>query len=514
MYKLILVDDKPNVVEGIRRFGDWVNYGVEVVGVAGNGKEALQLIQHFKPDIAVTDIAMPLMDGLVFTEEALKINPRLKIIILSGYDQFEYAQKAIQLGVMEYLLKPVKIDQIVEAVQKACQRIHSEQDTFQELDNLRLQQQSQERQQQLAGFLEHPASWTEQFARLTPNQLQNLGLLTGEAGYQVIVFQPASLAKTAPEQFFPMLMESGFMLTLNNHGVSMIGKEQVEAVKHKLLELNPLATIVISRVYHKLNDLTLAFQEALNALPLSFFDTTPNQVISVGNLVTSLNQPAYPNRLEREILVVVRAGANGQLEKLIEQFYKELCNNTILPSYVRAASLELLAVTARTLNENGFSLEPAGSFAGLIENCPYLSQLKVIMLDILSEYANQVEIQRSGKNKSPVDRAIEFIQTNLHRDISLDDVAAYTNFTAGYLAHIFKKATGQTVLEFISQHKMQRAAEMVCNPDAKITAVAQLLGYSDRRYFSELFRRHFGCTPSEYRERFLAGVRENAEKIS
>ncbi len=361
-YKLIIIDDKQNVIDGIRQLGNWSEHDVEYAGSAANGVEALALLEDVEPDIAITDISMPLMDGLSFAEKALDRFPQLKIIILSGYDQFDYAQKAIRLGVLEYLTKPIKIEQIIEAVLKARDRLVTERAQEIELESLRRQ----------------------------------------------------------------------------------------------------------GRGFHEPIDPT----------------------------------SRYPERVERDILLAIKAGAEPALVKGIDAFF---CALNADPGYLRTASFELLTVATRALAEAGVETQAATPFAAQLNRARTLDELKATLSVILSDYARQIDAMVRAQNRGPVDLALQFIHEHLHEEISLNDVAEAIHFTAGYLAHLFKKATGETVVEYISRLKMERAANLICAPDAKIGAVAQALGYSDRRYFSELFRRYYGYSPSEYREKFVSG---------
>jgi two-component system response regulator YesN len=362
-YKLVIIDDKHNVIDGIARLGQWDDHDITFAGSAGDGQEALALIDAVQPDIAITDISMPLMDGLSFAETALIRIPHLKIIVLSGYDQFEYAQRAIHLGVLEYLTKPIKIEQIVEAVLKARDRLIAERTHATEIEALHYQR-------------------------------------------------------------------SGF-------------HEPADPDSH------------------------------------------------------------YPAHIERDVILALKAGAELALTKAINRFFESLQSD---PGYLRTASFELLAVTMRALSELGIeNISGATPFAAELNRAETLNDLKNTLYCILSGYVRQIDAQRRSQNTGAVDRAREYIHDHWHQEISLDDVAGAVHFTAGYLAHLFKKATGETVVEYISRLKMERAAELICVPDTKIGAVAQAVGYSDRRYFTELFRRRYGCSPSEYRERFVSG---------
>lgn len=126
MYKLVIVDDKVDIIQGIRAIGRWAEYGVEVAGWAYDGQEALKLIEQIRPEIVITDIMMPVMDGLKLIELVRKAYPEIKVIILSGYDEFSYAQQAIKLGAEEYLLKPVEIQQLHQVVYRVKEKLDRE----------------------------------------------------------------------------------------------------------------------------------------------------------------------------------------------------------------------------------------------------------------------------------------------------------------------------------------------------------------------------------------------------
>ncbi len=507
MYKLVIIDDKPNVIEGIRRFGEWAERGIEVVGDASNGMEALKLIETTRPDIAITDIAMPLLNGLAFTEQALKILPHLKIIVLSGYDQFDYAQQALRLGVLDYLLKPVKIDQIIATVERAKVTLQHEAITAEELMALRRHTQKSEWQREVDTFLEHPERWINLCETETSTVLNRLGLTRWATTMRLLIFTPAELL--APIEQFWQQTDSPERLTLAKDRYGLTIAEESEAVRLSQELAKQQGHLILSRPATYPRQLPRLYAELIDALELVEF----NQAELTGMLLkteqltrTSL---VYPSAVEREISQCLRVGMVEMIPELIKKFYQASSTGKLLdPTEARAIGLRLLAECGRVLATQGYDgqLSPiSGLYA---EDCRQRADLETRLSDLITEQAVQIATQRQAKTKSAVEQAIEFIQENLYREISLDNVATQLHFTPSYLANQFKKATGETVVEYISRLKMEKAAEMVCDPDIKIATVAQALGYNDRRYFSELFRRKYDCTPSEYRERYWLSRRE------
>jgi len=511
MYKLVIIDDKPNVIEGIRRFGNWVERGIEVVGDASNGLEALKLIEKTRPDIALTDIAMPLLDGLAFTEQAHKILPHLKIIILSGYDQFDYARQALRLGVMDYLLKPVKIEQIVAAVERARAVLKAEENAAQELLTLRRNTQKSEWQREVDGFIEQPERWATLCEAEAETLLNRLGLVRWSSDLRLMLFTPTDLIVPV-EQFWQQTnAPERLMVEKDRYGLTVTDEaEAIRLTESWEQPRRPGSHLILSRPVNHPGELPQLYAALLDSLELVEFNQAEVTELLISSEQLARSALTYPVAVEREISQCLRVGLGAVIPGLVKKFYREASASGLLDqTEARAIGLRLLAECGRVLSEQGLE-NPLAPIYGLpTEESRHRAELEARLSVLITEQADQIVAQRQTKNKSAVERATDFIQANLHREISLDDVAEQLHFTPSYLANLFKKATGETVVEYISRLKMERAAELVCDPDSKIATVAQVLGYNDRRYFSELFRRKFGCTPSEYRERFWLGRRQS-----
>jgi two-component system response regulator YesN len=510
MYKLIIIDDKPNVIEGIRRFGNWAERGIEVVGSALNGQEALKLIETTQPDIAITDIAMPLLDGLAFTEQAHKILPRLRIIILSGYDQFEYARQALRLGVMDYLLKPVKIDQIVAAVERAKAALQAEENTAEELLAFRRQTQKSEWQHEIDGMLEQPERWVALCQTETETALNRLGLINWSPSLRLLLFTPPDLLDAIEQFWLQTPTQERLIVAKERYGLTLAEEIEASQLAEALnLQSLPNSHLILGQPASHPTQLPQLYAALVDTFKLVEF----NQTELTGALLSSEQLvPApvvYPVAVEREIIQCLRIGLAEEVTGLIKKFYQEARVVGLLdPVEARDIGMRLLTECGRMLTREGYESQLPPLYGLYPEEGRSLAELEARVSHLIIEQVSQIATQRQAKNKSAVERATEFIQANLHREISLDDVAGELHFTSSYLANLFKKATGETVVEYISRLKMERAAELVCDPDIKIGTIAQTLGYNDRRYFSELFRRKFGCTPSEYRERFWLGRRQ------
>ncbi|WP_078552467.1 response regulator transcription factor [Bacillus alkalicellulosilyticus] len=383
-YKLLLVDDEQLIVKSLLKTIAWEELHCTVVGTARNGKEALKKYQQFAPDIVITDIRMPVMDGIELLKNIKEINPKSKAIILSGYDEFSYARDAMKYGASDYILKPIDYDELYRSVEKISKEIKEE-----------------------------------------VEQLQMV--------YKNILFEAISGGNPIHHEldacFFKMVcLETSTHTILNEEFI----RQKVGTVYHSdvsifVLKVEPTLYSIIFCSQNRNSLLRVekdSVRKMLNHFPVDIH-------FGVGNILYGL----------RDIY-------DGHKQALTCLRYKNL-----------------------------------------------FAEKKVITMNDV----NQLKNKKSGTDNVVV-KAMEFMKGSFEEDIGIDDIADHVGLSVSRLSVVFKKGTGITCLEYLTNIRMEKALFLLKHTSKKTYEIAELVGYTDPRYFSQVFKKKVNLTPSEYRK--------------
>ncbi|MFZ5825839.1 MAG: response regulator [Bacillota bacterium] len=530
MYRLMLVDDKPGVIAGLKQLGNWEEMGVTLVGEAFNGEQALRVAEAQQPDLVITDIRMPIMDGLELARRLLDRRPATKVIVLTGHDEFEYARAALKLGAVEFLLKPSTLGEIRAAVRRAVDLLNQERARHDELAGLR--QRVQEslpllRQEYIGRLLRGDLPVPE--AEL-PGLFAFAGVPFGLERLQVIVFGLDMPGTPDPAEaevrrlsldvaIRPGVEVAGWVLIrgLDSSPVAIgaappgWGEDQVrqeaialaEASLEAALSHGVPASAGIGRIATGVRDLPRAYREAHAALHQRFFLGT-GLAIHAGDLYVAERPPApYPDWAEEEMLLALRSGNTAQLRASLTEFFRAGAVGGDRDQLYLLCQ-ELTFAASRTLRE----IEVDGLEPPDLRLATSAADCQEWLGRWLMEAAQQVVEQRQSRQHDAVARVKRYVQEHLGGDCSLQALADHVHLSPTYLAQLFKRQTGQTVLEYVTERKMEQARQLLATTDEKIASICDALGYNDRRHFVDVFRRHTGAAPSEYRQRYRPGAAE------
>ncbi|HWI65324.1 MAG TPA: response regulator [Symbiobacteriaceae bacterium] len=509
MYRLILVDDKPSVLAGLRQLGRWEDLGVTLAGEAQDGAAALELAGRVEPHIVLTDIRMPVMDGLELARRLTEQRPAPKIILLTGYDDFEYARTALRLGAVEFLTKPSTVDEIRAAVGRAVALLDQERERALEMESLREQLQESLpllRQEYLGRLLR---------GELPPGDLPRLFALAGialqpEQALTVVCFGLDAVASAgsdpAETELHRLVLARSIASTMPSWIVIRGRDGQLVAIGHGasnvagVLEAMAMRGISvsagISRPTALVLDLPRAHEEAYTALQQRFF-LEPGAVIHIDDVCPGGFGPvSYPAWAEEQILLALRAGAEEQASEGLAAFFRQA---TAGADRARCGLMlaELAFSASRVLRELGVAQAPPDLTA-----LPSIGACQEQLEQWLGTGARAVRAARQDRQADMVSSLREYILSHLSGDCSLQALAEQAHLSPTYLAQLFKRQTGQTLLEYVTAIKMEQAKVRLATTDQKVASICDDLGYGDRRHFAELFRRCTGMTPTEYRERY------------
>jgi len=519
-YKVFLVEDEIVTREGIRYNVDWQTNGFEFCGEAADGEMALPLLRASQPDVIITDIKMPFMDGLQLSKIVRENMPWVKIIILSGHDEFEYAQRAINVGVTDYLLKPVTVQKLQTVLQKLTVQLDRERKEQQNLK--KLQEQIEENQVMLRERLlfklivgaVSPAEAVEKGQMLGLDLIARhylvviikleLGDRTEQYNhdeYQGVQRSLMELAERNPDIFVLKKDWGDILLIMKGNTPEYIGEECA-------LLLEESRRMVAGTPY-RLNIGVGASKERIADINQSFIDALMHIQNPVHTSMPGLDQSVERRELLRLDKTAVenylRSGVKDDFNIFFDAYLRPLGDTTLKSTLIKNyIFMDVVLSTARLVDE----------LEGEIDKVvPELKSIDMILADIksveqLREQAHKIifagfayrDSQLNNQHIQLIRQAKEYIgQHYANPDLSLHEMATLVNLSASHFSVVFSQETGHTFKEYLTDIRIRKAKELLRMTGLRSADIAYQVGYKDPHYFSSVFKKHTGLSPNEFR---------------
>ena len=528
---LCVIDDIASVVQGVSEHIPWEQYGIEVVGTALDGEEGLQLVQSARPDIVLTDIRMPNMDGIEMLERLREDSYEGKIVFFSGYNDFSYAQQALKLGAYDYITKPHSDEQIIEVILRAKQAIEAK--AMEDLQSLEIRSKLKDslpilRQEFFSLLLHHRTNEDNIRRRWDFLQLdlplQNLTVLVFEIdqlaekqtdlSVEEVELIRFSLQNIVEETIAAYAQGVIFRDTLSRFAAIYHHREDLELTRiadkcreHIAAYTKFTVTIGQGRTAAHAGELSEAYQEANLALSYQFY-TGGNVVLAYEDVAGREKKlPRYSRDYEQELAVSLRSGNVARAREALNLIFDELSGGPTLPEPMNLVGVyyELASQILRILLEKipYSDIQPMEqklrdrSWSTMLP----LKELQQLILDLCEEGCRLTERRQRSMTAGMVDQAIAFIQEHLHRDITVADCAKHVHLSPNYFVNVFKRQTGRTFVQFVTQARIEKAKTLLLE-GRQVQEIAAEVGYEDRRYFSDVFKKAEGMTPSEYTRKY------------
>lgn len=517
--KLIIADDEELIREGLANL-DWEQLNITVAGTAANGEEALKLSQSIQPDLIISDIRMPRRDGIWLANQLRQFCPDTKIIFLSGYNDFEYTQQAIRLGVAEYVLKPIDEDVLIEIVQTMKAKIIQQKTEQQKIEHFRAAVNESRY------FLK---SWL--FNRISNNEkkLNFFGLSPQDKNYAVVIIDFGESETEEIERCDTFLIFERLIQLIRpqkNDAVPFFDgdiltfvfqfdqKDGIPATEQSLfdicnniklfLDANETAdyTIGISQIISKSAELSSCHNGARNAVNYNHY-LGMRQIIYIKDVEPQKGLTDSVFDIETDFTNAIKVGNEKELERVLKQIFQNAKEQNVPLDQVKRSCLELLIYTSKAIYEIGQDpkiLFHETDIWHVINKCKAEQELYDLMLKINTVVILQVQETRDNRNESIIKKVKAIVEENYANNASLDSIAAQIYLSPCYLSMIFSKETHMTFKDYLIQTRINKAKDLLKNTETKIYEVAKQVGYNDTRYFSDLFRRQTGKTPSQFRE--------------
>lgn len=513
--KILIADDEKLTREGIIKNVSWENFGITRILQADNGVQALEIIKRVRPEFVLTDIRMPVMDGIEMAQEIQRICPDCAVIFMSGYSDKEYLKAAIRLGIVQYVEKPISIKEIEEALGASTVRLEE----LRQAKRSENDQTKKEEARLAAALLTRDAAHEDGTRRLA----EALGISPGRKNlFNTMVIEFADGKRDAVQERLEQLL-AGFDAFLSSTGRRMLyvykgDRYLILHIYHNREDSNRILSrctafwqehlsghchffIAIGKSVRGLTHVCKSYADARTLLLRAFFHEE-------GAVLTDPGEPAEAVILGDHLGAWQEALAKGAYPaclEVAERLYRELKGaKHLLPGQAKDIYyryfIQMENIIERDFAVSRVPVKESDTIWGSIDGCYTLSALHELLMDRL--LAIMEAAKHEVRDSSVISMIKDFVRKNCAApNLSVKDIGAYMHLSAGYVCTIFKSATGQTLNQYITQYRMERAKELLGDVRIRIGDISAAVGYGDSSYFGKLFRRTVGLSPSDYREK-------------
>lgn len=520
MLKVFLVDDEIVIREGIRNNVHWDALDLVLCGEAPDSEIALSMIQELRPDILVTDIRMPFMDGLELCRRVSSTMPWMHIVILSGHDDFSYAKEAITLGVKEYLLKPVSVQALEQVLVRIACNIIKEREQQADLDAMRRRLHSSSRLLQESCLTSLLDGADEQAVLSQARQLR-LNLLANHYLMMLVSLSAEGQflrARAVIERFADGYGGAVHLCVRGSHiavlvmGDTVVDLEEraygfAQAVKHEMEREGDVGLRVV--IGEPVEALSALRGSLLSAARLLSSTSARNQIIGADDHEAAM-QPDWmpPELMQVNVLPLyeqLQYATADNAQEAVARYLAPIGDALLLsPMMTNYIIVDMLLVASRIVRKCG--LEPA-------EVLPEVTQMNSMLTDIktaedilafassLLERALSLRDRHSpARHSAVVRKACQYIDENYQMpEMMLRDVSGHVALSNNHFCTVFSQEMGVTFIEYLTRHRMEKAKALLKTTELKSGEIAERVGYNDPRYFRYLFKKHIGMNPRDYR---------------
>lgn len=529
LYKMILVDDEEDVRVSIEKKVDWNALGFEMVGSVSNGEEALELTEQIHVDVVLTDIKMPYMDGLTLSAKVKENYKNTKVVLYSGFDDFEFAREAIHLEVEEYLLKPISAKDLENVFRKIKENLDREFDERRNLENLHDYYQRSLpvlREQLLVGMLDGKINEAQAEQMLQSYDMDFLapyycvGVLEGDSLMsgkefqtgQMLMLSLRNLANEYLEEhvkchifmylgcvvIIAQLQESkeinGFVYHMN----------QVCKMGFRMLEMNVDAGV--GHVYSGLAQIALSYEEAKTALDYRVLGEESGRALYINDVEPLSQEMFYPEVSGiSKIIHAMKFGTEKELTASVDGFIEELRGeNKATIQQCQLVLMELVTEILKLLRN--YEIDMTDIFGKNFS--PYqeigkfysLSELAVWLKEMCAGIWETIRKRRTHSTNLMTEKAKHYIEEHYSEsNLSVEDLCNHLNVSATYFSVMFKKEIGMSFVSYLTKVRLEHAIELLNNTEDKSYIIAEKVGYTEANYFSYVFKKQYGVSPSKYR---------------
>lgn len=526
VYTVLLVDDEEDVIQVIQKKINWEGLGFSVIGFANNGAKAFEMVEEFQPDVVMTDIKMPYMDGLELSNRIKAEYPMTKILLFTGFDEFEYAREAVHLEVEEYILKPVNSVELTNVFTQLKIKLDQE---ISEKQNVEILQKY---------YMESlPLLQANFYSSLVEGRIPEEELHRYLSDYQISLEGPyycclvvhtsasqgpkdmhplllsTSVEKQARERLgerwrakcFPYLGNTVLLSQLSDENeISELTDECDRFCRYVHHMIGAVVTVGIGQVCKEILDLAQSYSAAREAVSYRVLYGT-SRAINMKEIV--------PRRMEKSdmdkdgelsnLFKRIRIGSKEDIIEAVDEYLNRASFSEKSLQQYQIDTMELISALYRfsanhEIEPEAFSKDLRGMYGSLLDL--EQTELRQWLIEIGLSLREGLICARSQSSHSFIEKAKEYVNQNYgDEELSLDSVCQVLGVSNSYFSTIFKKKTGNSFIGYLTDYRMDQASRLLIETNEKSYIIAKQVGYSDPNYFSYVFKKRFGVSPSRYR---------------
>lgn len=535
MYRLMIVDDDFHARYGLKNYFDWAHYGIQVVGEAENGEVALQLYPLAKPQIVLTDVKMPKMDGIELTKSLHQIDPAIKVVFISGYDDLEYLKSALKVNAIDYIFKSIDLDELATIISRVVTMIREEEQQKTQIYQMEvkiMRSMPYLKENFYETLLEDRKVDTQQIQQ----SMQFLGISMPLAGHfsllvlciddKAYVYDDLSekdkqltsfaILNVCHELIARRFTGDAFRnskgefveilsLCADDKEKDVIGlADEIRDSLKKSLGLS--VTIGVGGIVDSIAEIYRSYEDALRALRRKVFLGKNRTILSDNTADETCTDYHVDPQLMEKLTSMLRGADEERIGQLIDNLFDGLIRaQNLKMESIRNICMQLYPIPFHLMEEldlNPRLLDDAGTaFLKRLPNAETVADIRKLMIGYLGVACQLTRSKNGDKSSTIIEKIKMFIQKNYHRDLTVNDIARAVYLTPTYICLIFKQQTGHTINEYLTKVRMEAAQKMLRETNKKLYDICLDVGYTAPSYFTRLFKKCIGLNPTEYRKK-------------
>ncbi|UHA72846.1 response regulator transcription factor [Paenibacillus sp. 481] len=524
--KALLIDDEVHILNNLKIVLPWEEMQIDIVGTARNGAEGLDFVRQHEPDIILCDIRMPVMDGMEFLRQARKMGCESEILMLTGYQEFEYARIALQHGVRDYISKPINYEELEDTVRKVADIVRSRklEKTMAERRWGKVISLAYEKMMfdvlmgftsgnssyfvvdddhqadqlvysllliDLDGYAQRTVTWSENERRLWNFAVRNVlqdAINNDWLKYAVLQMREGEwciLLQFYKDRFTVSAQDVSAWAAAIQQAV----REHVKLTVSVAWDIGPIPMTSLSHTYKRLQRVLLLHADNEQLVPVDE-SSTARQAASVSQW-----------HLVEEIVSGMKQNDKTKVERGLQELQASLLHISE-QSLVRAEKFLHYVIIHLLREMRELELLSTAEEEAMWDKLQHSVSVKDLV-NVISQLVHHTKEHALNKKSSELlmISARDYIQRNLGSDIGIDEIADYLGISCSYFSLLFKNHFGETFVEYVTKQRMELAKSLLTMTDKSVTQIGNMVGYSERRYFTKVFQKYAGMTPSEFREK-------------
>lgn len=521
MYKVLIVDDEPLARLGLRESIDWSDYGFEIAGDAEDAASAVELYRKLKPDVVITDICMEPVDGLTLIEDLQAYNKDLEFIVISGYSDFQYAQRAMKYGVSTYILKPIENEDLTAALATLKDKLDHKRKTK------KIVEEYTDRQKE--AYLAELLTCDDRIEQVHEQLCMEGFHFPQNKNYVVVNMKIDNLSKESePQKHFVALLQKLakncfttdqhpiLSTTLRNNHVILIlfeDKQDKKLPEHLIQgiineftrETDKHVTAGISSIMSKVSLLPRAFTQSEKALKSTGLPAGNKVIHYTAKLdqPTQQQMPVFSRRQNEELIEAIILSDRKAVTGIIDSYFNQIralhavdldeIKNTIinLTVYINLHYIRTPEMMQMIFNR---IVHPAKE----VWDMESIEEIYDWLMSLIDTLMNNKQVKGFQTYSPLIQNAITYIMSNYAKDCDINRAAKHLYVSAGHLMRQFKQETGKTFLEYLTEYRISLSITLLQSRNYKIYEVGEMVGYGNTKYFRKIFMRITGKSPKEF----------------